>query len=65
MYLYGDPLNMTGSEKDAIEPGWEFHDLQEDPYEDYNAINDEKYQTVIAELKEEMVRLREELKDGY
>ena len=56
---------MTGSEKDAIEPGWEFHDLQEDPYEDYNAINDEKYQTVIAELKEEMVRLREELKDGY
>lgn len=63
--LYGDPLNMTGSEKDAIEPAWEFHDLQEDPYEDYNAINDEKYQTVIAELKEEMVRLREELKDRY
>lgn len=63
MYLYGDPLNMTGSEKEAIEPSWEFHDLLRDPYEDYNAYNDEEYQDVIAQLKQEMQKLREQTGD--
>ncbi len=64
MYLYGDPLDMTGSEKKAIEPAWEFHDLKEDPYEDYNAYNDEKYQEIISSLKLEMERLRNEIGDN-
>lgn len=63
MYLYGDPLHMTGSEKDAIEPAWEFHDLKEDPYEDYNAYNDERYKDIIAEMKQEMIRLRTQVGD--
>ena len=63
MFLYGDPLTMTGSEKTPTKPTWEFYDLQEDPHEDHNAYNDPAYAKIIREMKKEMMRLREEVGD--
>ncbi len=42
---------------------WEFYDLEKDPYEVHNAINDEEYADKIAELKVELARLQKEYKD--
>ncbi len=59
MFLYGDRLNTTGSDSVATTPVWEFHDLQEDPYEDRNTYNDPKYAAIIKEMKTELLKLRE------
>ncbi|WP_430424827.1 sulfatase family protein [Maribacter litoralis] len=42
---------------------WEFYDLKNDPKEMNNAYNDPKYKEVIANLKEELVKVREELNE--
>lgn len=39
MFLYGDPLNATGSDKASVTPSWEFYDLLSDPHEDHNVYN--------------------------
>ena len=39
MFLYGDPLNATGSDKAPVTPSWEFYDLLADPHEDHNVYN--------------------------
>lgn len=54
MYLYGDPLNMTGSSDYVSEPSWEFYDLLKDPKEDHNAYNDKEYAEVIKKMKQEI-----------
>ena len=61
MYLYGDPLNMTGSSDYVSEPSWEFYDLLKDPKEDHNAYNDKEYAEVIKKMKQEMQRLQQEV----
>ncbi len=42
---------------------WDFFDLKEDPNELHNAYNDPQYQNIIKEMKEEILRQREELGD--
>ncbi|NLC46717.1 MAG: sulfatase [Firmicutes bacterium] len=44
-------------------PQWELFDLQEDPLEINNVYRDPEYAAVVAELKDELKRLRQELKD--
>jgi len=63
IYFYGQPLQATGAMASTTEPGWEFYDLQEDPYELHNAYYDDRYQAVIDSLTEALVHLREELGD--
>ncbi len=63
MFLYGDPLHMTGSDKTGITPKWEFHDLEHDPFEDHNSYDDEQYKNIIKQMKNEMIRLRQETGD--
>lgn len=63
MFLYGDKLTMTGSSDYVSTPTWEFYDLQADPHEDHNAINDKQYQKIIKQMKQEMMRLRQEYND--
>ena len=63
IFLYGDRLDMTGSEDYRSEPAWEFYDLQKDPKENHNAYHDKEYQSVITGMKKEMMRLREEIGD--
>lgn len=63
MFLYGDPLTMTGSENNPTEPSWEFYDLQSDPKEDHNLYGDPAYKDIITKMKKEMLRLRQETGD--
>jgi arylsulfatase A-like enzyme len=41
-------------------PGWEFYDLDKDPEEMNNCYDDPAYATIIAGLKEELQKLREQ-----
>lgn len=63
MFLYGDPLTMTGSDATHTEPSWEFYDLQADPKENHNLYGDKAYEGIIAKMKKEMMRLRAETGD--
>ncbi|GAA4937975.1 sulfatase [Algibacter agarivorans] len=44
-------------------PAWEFYDLKNDPNEMDNKYGDEKYATVIADLKVRLKKLRVEVKE--
>ncbi|MGN1264652.1 MAG: sulfatase [Muribaculaceae bacterium] len=63
LFIYGDALNMSGSSDYVSQPSWEFFDLQADPKENHNAINDKQYQGIIKHMKAEMMRLRQETGD--
>ncbi len=43
--------------------GWEFYDLTKDPKEMNNAYKDPEYAKVIAEMKTELIKVREELNE--
>lgn len=61
--FYGEALNMRGASKESSSPAWEFYDLQEDPHELHNAINDKKYASVIQGMKKELILEREKRGD--
>lgn len=63
MFLYGDPLEMTGSEAQSVPPAWEFHDLQDDPHEDRNDYNNPAYSDIIKQLKRDLLKLRAQYGD--
>ena len=48
--------------KDAVS---EFYDLENDPYQMANAIDDPEYQQVIAHMKSRLDEIREKESDGY
>ncbi|PWJ37945.1 sulfatase family protein [Sediminitomix flava] len=43
--------------------GWELYDLEKDPLEMNNVYNDPAYESVQAELKQEIIRLRKQYKE--
>ncbi len=53
-------------ERDTMKypPGWEFYDLQKDPREDHNAINDDNYQATIKQLKRRLNTVKGQTGDG-
>lgn len=63
MFLYGDPLNATGSDKETTAPSWEFYDLLADPNEDHNVYNSLVYKKQIEKMKRELLQLRQEAGD--
>ncbi len=54
IFYYGQPLNMTDVSKQTTTPAWEFYDVQKDPQELHNAINDKQYQAIISKMKKEL-----------
>lgn len=62
-FFYGTPLDMTGSSKETTQPAWEFYDLQKDPSENRNVYNDPAYKDIIADMKKDLLKLREEYSD--
>ena len=62
--FYGQARNADEKIDMPFEPGWEFYDLQNDPNELHNAIADPEYISVIDEMKEELIRLRDEYEDN-
>ena len=63
MFIYGQKLHTKGSSDVVSSPSWEFYDLQKDPHEDHNAYHDPAYASVIRQLKQELLRLREQTGD--
>ncbi|WP_167609402.1 sulfatase [Maribellus sediminis] len=59
-FFYGQPLEKEGTQKETTEPAWEFYDLQKDPKELHNAYGEAEYAAIIAEMKTELIRLRNE-----
>lgn len=63
MFLYGDPLDTKGSEKNASEPAWEFYDLKNDPREDSNQYHNPIYQSIIQKMKKDLLKVKNEVGD--
>ncbi|GHT31569.1 acetylglucosamine-6-sulfatase [Bacteroidia bacterium] len=63
IFLYGDRLNTTGSEDISTTPAWEFYDLETDPQENKNLYNDPQYASLILQMKQSLLNLREKVED--
>ena len=63
IFFYGQPLDKKGTSKETTEPAWEFYDLEKDPKELHNAINDSEYEGVIAEMKKDLLKERKKYAD--
>jgi len=70
IFFYGvdseDPprLNYWGSQADIVTPpGWELYDIENDPHEMNNLYSNPEYAEIIAELKDNLKSLREELNE--
>ncbi|KAG1658281.1 N-acetylgalactosamine-6-sulfatase [Nymphon striatum] len=62
-FFYGQDLDKKGTSKTTTEPAWEFYDLQEDPKELHNAIEEEQYISIIQEMKIALIEERKKYKD--
>jgi len=61
---FEDPprLNYWGSQADIVTPpGWELYDVKNDPHEMNNLYGNLEYAGIIAELKNKLKSLREDL----
>ncbi|MDR2917085.1 MAG: sulfatase [Tannerella sp.] len=63
IFLYGDPLNTSGSENIASIPSWEFYDMLADPHEDHNLYDSPIHSGIIEQMKKEMIQMRREVGD--
>ena len=61
MFMYG--INHNNPKATASAPAWEFYDLERDPKEMKNFYGDPQYAEIIKEMKQELVRLRNECGD--
>ena len=68
IFFYGLPLDAAGA-KDVPTPAhWELYDLTKDPHEMNNVYEEAIYQDVVAELKKELLSIKEHIGDrdeGY
>ena len=63
-FYYGNALKENGFTKEnQPKKFWDFYDLEKDPNESHNAYNDPEYQEIIKEMKVEILKQREALKD--
>lgn len=63
IYYYGEGLGVPGARDIKREPAWELFDLEKNSYELNNVYSDPAYQDVVEELKKELYRLKEKVKD--
>lgn len=63
-FFYGQGLGMSGASLKSTKPQWEFYDLKEDPKEVHNAYGQEKYASIIAEMKQALLEERKKLGDS-
>ena len=52
-----------GAIDETYEPEWELFDLEKDPYELNNVVDDPDYADIVIELKNELHRLQADLQD--
>ena len=63
IYYYADGCGQEGASDDAREPEWELFDLDKDPYELNSVYHNPEYAEIVAELKDELHRLQDEVGD--
>jgi arylsulfatase A-like enzyme len=63
IFFYGLPLDAAGAHKAPTRPGWELYDLGKDPQETANVYGRAEYADVIAKLKSELLRMKEQIGD--
>jgi arylsulfatase A-like enzyme len=61
IYFHGQPLGMT--DFPAVGPSWELYDLINDPAEMYSIYHDPGQQDLVKDLKESLLRLKEQYDD--
>jgi arylsulfatase A-like enzyme len=61
IYFHGQPLGMT--DFPAVDPSWEMYDLVNDPGEMNSIYHDPAQQSFVKELKESLLRLKEQYDD--
>ena len=63
IYYYADALGQTGAIDETYEPEWELFDLETDPHEMNNIVDNPDYVDIVVELKAELHRLQTKLQD--
>ncbi len=63
IYYYGEALDAPGAVDEPRSPEWELFDLDNDPMEMHSVYDDPAYAEAVKELKAELARLRDEVKD--
>jgi arylsulfatase A-like enzyme len=63
IFFYGLPLDATGALPEPTTPGWELYDLRKDPREINNVYGVPAYAETTAQLKAELLRLKEQVGD--
>ena len=63
IFYYAQPLGMKGARDLRLTPEWELYDLQNDPAEMNNIYKDPANKKLIAQLKKELLQLKEKYGD--
>jgi len=63
IFYYGLPLDAAGAKDPVTKPHWELYNLEEDPHEVNNIYGESIYEQVTAELKKELLGLKEHIGD--
>ena len=63
IFFYGLPLDAAGAKGPVTKPHWELYNLEEDPHEMNNVYGESIYDQVTAELKKELLGLKEHIGD--
>ena len=63
IYVYGDGLNKSGVNNIKTKPTWEFYDLENDPFENSNEINNPDYKSIITNLRNQLIIEKRKVKD--
>jgi arylsulfatase A-like enzyme len=63
IYFYNDGLQQAGAVDEKYDPEWELFDLESDPSELCNVVDDPAYADIASSLKDEMHRLQDKVGD--
>lgn len=65
-FFYGKGLGLPGANNDPdrqTTPAWELYDLKKDPYQTNNVYGQPAYADITAQMKDEIIEQRKQLKD--
>jgi arylsulfatase A-like enzyme len=63
IYYYSDALGQAGAIDETYDPEWELFDLEADPYELNNVVDDPAYAGTVKELKDTLHQIQAEVGD--